>query len=323
MLLLLLACDRHAPKESDTDVGPFVETLAPDDWHILMTSVPNPGEQGHALWEVAVDLSDRWSVDIENAGALGAIREPDGSTIYARSNTPPDLQSAIESVGPDGALQWSYNQMFSGGLSFSHGVARASDDTLIVLDTAFSRLTGIDMAGNIRWQYSVASGDLALSPNGLDVTTADDGTVLIAVSGLYFSGSPTNDGLMLFELPDPHAAPTLRWRINDASFAGAWPHGPRFHDGQITVNFGGRGQIVVFNLDGEEQQRFPETPGAVAFPRDAVFLPDGSLLLSDGGLELQRVWDPFGSFEVVDALTTSGIFSIHVLDCSTGVCLGG
>jgi hypothetical protein len=109
------------------------------------------------------------------------------------------------------------------------------------------------------------------------------------------------------------------WAPEDAE--GSWPHGPGvLDDGTITVALSARGQVVGLR-DGAQDWRVPELPGAVAFPRDAAFLPDGTLLLADGATELVRVADPFGAFEVVDAVAAPGIYCIDVVDCAEGGCL--
>ena len=73
--------------------------------------------------------------------------------------------------------------------------------------------------------------------------------------------------------------------------------------------------------DGEEVWRIPEEPGAMAFARDAVFLPDGSLVVADAAAEVLRVADPFGSFTVVDSRRAPGVYCVEALDCATEACL--
>ena len=63
-----------------------------------------------------------------------------------------------------------------------------------------------------------------------------------------------------------------------------------------------------------------------AFPRDAVFLSDGTLVVADAAAEVVRVADPHGEATVVGATQTPGVFGVSRVVCGDGEgvpCLGG
>jgi len=310
----------------DTDTAPFVweDTLDPDAVHLLVGSTPGEGNDGHPLEELAADFSPRWALDFgDTSGTAGAIRHPDGSTVYARTWPPPTLTSALEAVDADGARLWSLDSFFA-PTSFVHGVVETPDGDFLVADTTQARVVAVDATGAELWELSWAESGAAHWPNGIALATGDDGVTRLAVTLLYEGGDDTSDHVELWRLGARGDVPTREWSWppEGVDATQTWTHGPQIlADGTVTAALAGRGQVVGIR-DGAVAWTIPPEPGALGFPRDAVFLPDGSLLLADAASELLRVADPFGAFVVVAARSTPGIYSVGVLDCATDVCLG-
>ena len=331
-LLVVLACSSYltdsAPYSATSDTAaPFVETLEPDELHILTVGSPAAGDPGHPVAELSASLEVRWSLDFDNSdGAAGAVRDLGGETTYVRSSLPPLCNSALERVGPDGTLLWSRTAFFSGNLSFAHGLVRTPEGDYVIADTILSRLFAVSEEGVVLWDFSFGQDAVRL-PNGLDIQTGDDGITRIVVSELGSSITEDPDRVEVYRLGGRTDVPTIEWTFTGQSGADErlWPHGPRFlEDGSVMVNYAARGQIAHLN-GGVEDWRVPETPGILAFPRDTVVLPDGTWLVADAGEEVLRVYDPFGSFQIVQAAYVPGVFSIQAVVCGDGgglPCLG-
>lgn len=327
ILLLLLAC--HPGADSADSALPFVETLAPDQVHLLCTNLPSMEDQPDLL-EVGMDLADRWSYGATNSGALNAVREADGSTLYARTAFPPDLTASIDKVDAQGQLLWSYADLFLAGMGFSHGVVKTPEGDYIALDTSGVRLFSFDAAGTELWDMSFTTLPRYGSPNGITLATLSDGQAWLAITMLQRDESQGSDMVALFTLGDRVTPPSLvSWF--DLSLPGgglSWPHGPRFlGDDQLMLSLGSIGQVVALDLEGTEQWRIPTGSrlGTLSFPRDAAFLPDGTLVVADAGIEVVRIADPFGAFEVVSARYMPGVFTAEPLLCGTDgalPCLG-
>lgn len=345
MTLLLLACFGGAPtgetgRETGDDTAdshdtadtadsetadsgdsgtPWVDPLDPDDVHILVGSTPGEGSGWGALEELGADFSDRWTLAFDDdAGTAGAIRHPDGSTTYARTWPPPALGSAIETVDAQGALLDSVNSFFA-RVSFVHGLVETPAGDWVIADTLAGRVISVDTAGTVLWELTWSG----IWPNGVAITTDDEGVTRIVVTFLYQSGSDTTDRIDVWRLGGRTEEPTREWTwpADGDDATGTWPHGPHFlPDGTVTAMLAGRGQLIGLR-EGEEVWRIPEEPGAMAFARDAVFLPDGSLVVADAAAEVLRVADPFGSFTVVDSRRAPGVYCVEALDCATEACL--
>lgn len=323
-MLLLLACADPEP----TDTYEFEETLDADEVHVLVSS--DVFTEGHALAELDPQLNLMWYGDVESgSGALGAIRLDDGDTVFAHIQAPPIYISAFERMDPEGNIVWSYGDLTA--IGFSHGVGVTRDGTYVGIDTVAGRILAFDEAGTLLWEVSTSEEGEEYRPNGLSVLDGDDGTIRIATSLLERSGTGQPDVLALWETQDASVAPELVWRalVTDRLGVGAWPHGPRLNpDGTLTLCQSSNGQVVGYDLsNGLELWRVPETGDApqLVFPRDALFLEDGSMLVADGAAELVRVADPFESFTVVGAVTMPGIFGLHEIRCGEGgglPCLG-
>ena len=323
VLALLCACRGEPTDTSGRDSeAPFVETLDPDDQHVLLSALPPEDVEGHSLWELGMDFTERWSHDVVNGGAMGAWRADAGHTVYGRSGFPPHYNSSVDLIDSSGNLLWSHDDMFLMGLGFTHGVVITPEGDFIALDTSAGRIVAFDDTGSALWVLTSDAG----SPNGIHLAARDDGRVLLAVTNIARVEGERADKLTLFQLTSRTEVPTEIWSFPmESDGDGTWPHGPHFQpDGTILGCLSAAGQIVGLDEAGQELWRIPaiDGPARLTFPRDAVFLPDGTLLVVDGEEELLRVFDPFGAFQVVAAVHIPGIFNARLLDCASGACLG-
>ena len=332
MLLLLLACaatdavdSGPATRADDAKAAGFVDTLAPDAVHLLINSTPGTGAAGHAIEETAVDFAARWVLDqSDGSGSSGTLRLPDGTTVYAHSWPPPDYGSALDAVDPEGNLLWQERDFFRNARAFVHGVVMTPDGDYILADTIESRIVAIDPTGTVLWEQSWREDVGVHWPNGITLRTDDEGTTRLAVTLLYSVGDYTNDRVELWRLTSRLTPPTREWSwppVGTDTHA-TWTHGPHIiEDGTVTAALSATGSIIGLR-DGERSWQIPPGPSPLAFPRDATFLPDGTLLIADAASEVLRVADPFGAFTVVDSHTANGVYSIDLLDCATSLCFG-
>jgi hypothetical protein len=315
-LLALAAC--AGGESADTGAPPFVETLDPDALHILASGTQAPNDPGHALTELSVALDVTWSIDLDpGEGTAGAVRYPEGDTVYVRSGLPPDFVSALDRVDATGALVWSQDAFFSGDFSFAHGVVRTPDGDFVIPDPVVSRVLCASEAGDLLWEMSFRGDDGLRAPNGIDLRTDADGVTRIVVSELVAPDSDTSERVEVYRLGERDQPPTLEWRFEAGTGAAQrlWPHGPRFlDDGSVLINYAALGQVAHL-VDGEEDWRAPDEPGPLAFPRDTLVLPDGTWLVADAAEEVLRVYDPRGRFEVVDAVRVPGVFGLAPVTC--------
>ncbi len=308
--------------EPDEDV--FVETLSPDSVHILTTNQVSSPQDGHAITEFSADLSESWSLDLSEAGAMGAWRFDNGDTVYVKSYLPPDFRSMVEYLDSTGELLWSYGSLFLFGLGFSHGVVATPAGDFITVDSTAGLLLSFDADGQVLWSMPSGEGDELGTPNGLSLHEGSDGQVLLAVSMLLRSGVDGSDQLVLYRLGSQRTDPPEElWRValvSDQEDGRTWPHGPHFQDdGSLLICLSALGSVMAVDLtDGTELWSIPGDSGGtqLAFPRDATFLPDGTLLVADAGTELLRIWDPFDTFQVVSAIEVPSIFSATTVICS-------
>jgi hypothetical protein len=327
LLGLLAGCQRLAPFDSGTEL--FVETLEPDAVHLLATSLPS-FDDDPTLLELDLALEPTWSFHREAGGAQGAWRVEDGDTVLAAVTMPPDFSSSIMRIDPQGALVWDHPGLFLAGLGFAHGVVATPEGDWIALDTTGGRLVSFTEEGQELWSYAFDQHGEPGSPNGVAIHRHPEQGALLAVSLLARSSAAGSQQLALLELRGPGEPPVERWRLAVQEREGAaFPHGPRFtEEGELLLCLSSLGQILGLDLDGQERWRLPaaERAAALAFPRDAWFLPDGSLVVADGAVELLRVHDPQGAFELVGATSVPEIFSVHPVICGEGgglPCLGG
>lgn len=327
LLVLLVGCQRVAP--GDSGVEPFVETLDADAVHLLTTSLPSFASQATAL-ELDLRLEPTWSYHRDTGGAQGAWRADNGDTVLSAVIMPPDFSSSVMRVDPQGELVWERDDLFLAGLGFAHGVVATPEGDWIALDTTGGRLVSFTEQGEELWSYPFDQHGEPGSPNGIDIHQHPEEGTLLAVSMLARGAALGSQQLVLLEHRGGGEPPVERWRLAVEEQEGAvFPHGPRFtQEGTLMISLSSLGQILGLGLDGEERWRIPGAgrAAALAFPRDALFLPDGSLVVADGAVELLRVHDPFGAFEVVGATSVHEIFSVHPVVCREDgglPCLGG
>lgn len=338
MILLLVGCFSGTDTPGDTstdsadtsdthsdvsdDTAPWVDPLGADDVHLLVMSTPGAGSETAALEELGADLSERWALPFDDgSGTAGALRDPDGTTIYARTWPPPTLGSALQAVDRDGALLWSEDRFFA-DISFVHGLVRTPAGDFVVADTTGGAVIAASPEGDTLWTLGFSADGRAWLPNGVALRTDDEGVSWLAVTLLWRAGGDSNDYVHVYRLGARDEAPTLAWSWppDGTDSGGTWPHGPHFReDGTLSVALAARGQIL--GLD-EGAQRFlvPPEPGPLAFPRDAAWLPDGSLVIADAATEVLRVADPLGDFEVVGAKAASGVYAVGVVGCGETAC---
>lgn len=324
ILLLLFACDGADKADSacppDAPYGsacavPFEDTLDPDLWHLLVSSTPGVPGEGVAIEELALDFSSRWQHTLEDDGSAGAVRRPDGQTWYARTGLPPDFGFSLEAVDEGGELLWSRTGDGLGSVGFLHGLVETPEGDLISADAVFGRIFAADTEGNLLWDIALAGE--GRMPNGLGIAVGDDGVTRLAVSQLRRNEIAAGDQVSVYRLGARDEPPTLEWSWPPEGQVeeGVWPHGPRFEaDGTVVFVLAAQGRIVGVR-DGEELWRIPEGPPIFGFARDALFLPDGTLLVAEAASEIVRVADPFGSFTVVDSVSTPGVFNLNPIVC--------
>lgn len=321
--VVLFACVPGGAEDPGPDqpAPPFVDSLNRHAVHILATATPAPGDPGHALTELSGTLDTQWSLDLgPGEGTAGAVRYPDGDTVYVRSGLPPAFVSALERVGPEGTLIWSQDSFFTGPVSFAHGVVVTPAGDFVIPDPLVNRVFAVSEAGDLLWDMSFQQEGGGWLPNGIDLQTDADGITRIALTELTEPWSPAAERVEVYRLGGRTDLPTLEWSFSAGSRPEdrLWPHGPRFlDDGSVMVSFGATGQIARL-VDGAEDWRVPKEPGTLAFPRDVVVLPDGTWLVADAAAEVLRVYDPLGRFEIVGAASVPGVFSFAPVVCGEG-----
>lgn len=325
ILALLVACAApDADTATDTDTGlpgvaaGFDDPVDPDAEHILASSLVYT--DGAGLVELRPDLTEVWSHDLgDDAGAQGAARLPDGSTVYAWSAAPPAYRSRFERIDAAGQIVWSYDELVA--IGFVHGILPTPDGDYLGLDTVAGEVVAFDEAGTELWRLAVAEEGHDWHPNGMHLLDYGGGDVRLALSMLERSTEDAPDALAVYRLGERDALPTLLWRSLAATEHGdgAWTHGPRLlPDGTVLVCHSATGQVVAYDgADGAESWRAPPTgaPPVLAFPRDVLPLSDGSWVLADAGVEIVRVADPRGAFEVVAATPAPGVFGLSPIAC--------
>ncbi len=296
----------------------FEDPLDPDGEHILASSLVYL--EGSALVELRPDLSQAWSHDLgPEAGAQGAARLADGSTVYAFSGAPPAYRSRFERIDAAGELVWSYDELVA--IGFVHGVLPTPAGDYIGLDTVAGDIISFDEAGTPLWSLSVVTEDRDFHPNGMHLRDFGDGDVRLVVSMLERSSADLPDAVAVYRLGARDEQPTLAWSSPALTEHGdgAWTHGPRLlEDGTVLVCHSATGQVVAYDgADGAELWRAPPTgePAVLAFPRDVLPLSDGSWVIADAAAEIVRVTDPRGAFQVVAATPAPGVFGLSPITC--------
>lgn len=310
MFILLLACTQQ-PKVTEL----------PEN-HLLFTSQGPYKDDGYpGVWETREDFSEVWSLDLPGEqGAFGAVRIGE-DTLITRTEQPPDPNTALERVARDGTVVWAYNTDEAGLLVLPHGVGQTPWNQYLVADVFTFRIMAVGADGKVDWvEYTTEQHG---APSGLEVGMVDGKPMLLAT---LLDESPdtitTNDQVYAWWLKEDGLELAWKWpETIDASVA-SWLRGAHFqHDGSLLVNAAGLGNIVELDpRTGRELRRIPEDDRPLlVFPRDAVLLPDGDMIVVDAA-ELLRIRDPFGAFEIVDSAPAPLTYSVELINCEEEVC---
>ncbi len=321
LVSLLLACqdgtatlDSELDSELDSDSG----QVSGPTWHVLLTADGLLSEENPPVVEVDADMNRVWERDfdgLEGRGAQGIDRDPTGRTVYTRvlGNT---SGGWVDLVEPDGTLVWSWEGESAGGLSFPHGVAFTPAGDLVIADTSANRLISVGLDGELLWEEPLPD----TSPNGLDLWTDPEGVTHLAVTGRHALRLDLEDQEVLnrYRLRGRTETPELTWSLERPGEDGQLesPHGPSFlEDGSLLYCARTRHQIVAVSAEGEETWRNEVDEGVLLRPQDVAWV-EGAMLVADSQLgQLLRIEDPFGAFEVTEAVAMDGIFGVSVVWC--------
>lgn len=310
MILLLIAC--RPPEKEPTD-----------DWHLLFTGqAPYKGDGMAGIWETDLDFQEVWRVELPGTqGGFGATRLPGKETLYARSSQPPHADPSVEIADAQGNVSWIYDPNTVGAINFPHGVATSASGDYIAADAFAFQVIGIHPSKNLAWKTSLAENLQA--PTGVWVGMLDgQETMVVPAVDEPYNGGPPRDQVWAYRLEA--SGPTLAWvwpPENDPTEA-LWVHGARIlEDNTILVSIAGLGRIVRLDAQGNKIAQYPSDDRVMlSFPRDALFLPDGDLLVVDS-VEVLKIHDPENSFEIVDAIPAPFSYSVQLLDCSLDLCI--
>ena len=309
MIFLLIACN-HA-------------TVAPlGEEHLLLTGqAPYKDQQLAGVWEADTDFNEVWRQPLsKDQGGFGAQRVEEG-TLISYSGPPPDPNTGFSLVNQDGERLWAYDASEAGALVFPHGVGVTPWGQYLVADAVTSRIMAVGADGKVDWiQYTAADQK---GPSGFDIGMVDGQPMLIAtLLDESTTSSDTDDQVYAWWLHEDGLELAWKWPESMDLRIASWMHGAHFQrDGSLLVSVAGLGNIVELDpATGRELRRAPSDDRTVlAFPRDAVLLGNGDMIVVDA-VELLRVRDPFGDFEIVDSIPAPLSYSVELLDCASEVC---
>lgn len=309
MLFLLIACTQ--PK-----VMPLGEE------HLLLTGqAPYKDQILPGVWETDGDFNELWRQPLlQDQGGFGAVRVGQ-DTLLSRSGPPPDPNTAFDLINQDGEVIWSYDAAEAGALVFPHGVGMTPWGQYLVADAVTSRILAIGADGKVDWiQYTAADRK---GPSGFDIGIVDGQPMLVAtLLDESTTSIDTDDQVYAWWLHEDGLDLAWKWPESMDLRIASWMHGAHFqHDGSLLVSVAGLGNIVELDpATGTELRRAPDDDRTIlAFPRDAVLLANGDMIVVDA-VELLRVRDPFGDFEIVDSIPAPLSYSVERLDCNTEFC---
>jgi len=311
MLLFLLACQSATPSKATTA-----------DYHLLWSGQGPYKDDGYpGIWETDLDFNEVWALDLPGEqGGFGALREGT-DTLIARTTQPPDPNVSVERVTADGSVVWAYDADTAGMLVFPHGIALTPWEQYVIADVFTSRIFAVSADGRLDWSnYTREAGG---APSGFDIGMVDGKPMLIAtLLDESVMGDDSNNRIAAWWLEKDGLTPAWTWPESGDKHNASWLHGAHFqYDGSLLVSVAGVGQVVQLDpVTGLELDRIPrDGKGMLAFPRDAVLLPNGDMILADA-LELVRVRDPFGDFERVASTALPLTYSVELIDCATQTC---
>ncbi len=309
MFFLFLACN-------PTEVAPLeVE-------HLLLTGqAPYKDQEYAGVWETDLDFNELWRQTLsEDQGGFGAQRVGQ-DTLLSRSGPPPDPNTDFDLVNQDGDVVWSYDAAEAGALVFPHGVGVTPWGQYLVADAVTARIMAVGQDGKVDWiQYTAADEK---GPSGFDIGTVDGKPMLIAtLLDESTTSIDTDDQVYAWWLKEDGLELAWKWPDSMDLRIASWMHGAHFQrDGSLLVSVAGLGNIVELDpATGLELRRAPSDDRTIlAFPRDAVLLANGDMIVVDA-VELLRVRDPFGDFEIVDSIPAPLSYSVELLDCTAEFC---
>lgn len=328
LFLLFVACGLAESDDSDAtaDSGTYHDSAG---YHLLISGqMVLADEAAHGVYEVDEEWEPTWIAPIPTgSGGFGAARAENRETVTAWTSIGSTMDAGLSRFD---AIGQSLSQFDTGPiaeLAFPHGVAVLEGGEFIVGDGWTGEILRSDAEGNIVWRIFTPTFGLGQVPSGLRVFQVGGRPLLVAT---LLGEGPLDEGGRFDQVVAwwiDGESPELAWAFPPERDPDVllWVHGPQqLADGSILVSSSGLGQIVRLDPWGNEVGRVPPMgdPFRFAFPRDAVMLPDGDLLVLDA-TEVLRVRDPFGAYEVelIDELFFG--YSLDLLDCGAGECIGG
>lgn len=328
MISFLLAC---AAEPIDGDSADAIEAThdATTGYHLLISGqMVLANEDAPGVYEVDEHGEMTWNAPLElGTGGFGAARADGHETLIAWTQIGTTLTSGLLRADRDGNTLSRYDEGSAENLSFPHGIAHHSAGQIVVGDGWSGDILAIDSHGDIVWRLATPDLGFGQVPSGLRVFQVGGRPLLIAT---LLGEGPLDSGMRYDQVVAwwiDGSSPQLAWAFppEPDSSSVLWVHGPQqMADGSFLVSSAGLGQIVHIDAEGNELERLPpsDDPYRFAFPRDAVETPDGDLLVLDA-TELLLVRDPFGDYTVEPVRELLFGYSVDLLDCTLGTCIGG
>ena len=329
--MLFVACAGNEPDEGD-DSGLGEDASVPGETtghHLLVSGqMVLANEDALGAYEMDDDGTVTWSAPLATGtGGFGAVRTEGKETLIAWTKMGENLSSGLLRLDGEGNTLRRYDGGDTAAPSFPHGVGALAGGNIVVGDGWNGDIICIDQDGNLVWRMSTPEFGYGQVPSGLRVFLVEERPLLVATllgEGGLESGERFDQTLAWWI---DGAEPQFAWAFPpepDSSLS-LWVHGPQqTADGTLLISSAGLGQVIHLDINGVEIERVPPTadPYRFAFPRDAVQLPGGDLLVLDA-TELLAVHDPFGDYSVEPVGELLFGYSLDLLDCSAGACIGG
>lgn len=328
MIWLFAACSLVESDALDTDPESGIYN-DPTGYHLLISGqMVLANEDAPGILEVDEDWERTWVAPVpKGAGGFGAARAENRETLVAWTSIGSTMDAGLARFDANADSLSEFADGPVGDVQFPHGVALLEGGEFIFGDGWTGEILRSDAEGNILWRISTPAYGLGQVPSGLRVFDVGGRPLLVAAllgEGELGTGERF-DQVVAWWIDGE--SPEQAWafpREPDPSLL-LWVHGPQqLPDGSLIVSSSGLGQIVRLDPWGSELGRVPPMgdPFRFAFPRDAVMLPDGDLLVLDA-TEVLRVSDPFGAYEVELVTEMYFGYSLELLECASGECIGG